>query len=264
MRVGINLGIYRGGRSKVWTPADLYGVNDRGNMITPWDLRTLWSNVSRTTNATIGGTVALADDKSGQNRNYTSGTAANRPTVTLIDGRTGLTFDTSDTLASAAFAWGSPSFTLCIALNRKVQVIGDTNGRNILSLGAPLNTSGFSAMAYGASTGVMYQLRAVKSGEALIQYGTNQNVFQVVTFRYDGAALRMNIRINGVQVSNTTAGVEVGNFPNNGLLLGASSSVSLGADMSVYGMMTINRAMSDADCLKAERYFGRKSLITVA
>lgn len=258
------MGIYRGGRSDPWTPAALYGPTDRGNMIAPWDLRTLWTNTGRTTQATIGSTVAFADDKSGQNRNYSSGTAANRPTLTRIDGRTGLTFDTSDTMTASAFAWNSPSFTLCMAINRKTQVIGDANGRNILSLGAPLNSSGFSAMAYGSSASVMYQLRAVKTGESVIQYGTNQNVFQVVTFRYDSAALRMNIRINGVQVSNTTSGVEAGNFPNNSLILGSSSSSSLSAEMSLYGMMAINRALSDADCLMAERYFGRKALITVA
>ena len=165
---------------ELWTPAEL------GDDLTLWldaaDNSTLWADTSATTAATNGSAVARWDDKSGNNRNATQNTPANRPIVQSaeLNSKSVLRFDGSNDTLSSTYSFAIHNISAFMVFRSRDSSLQyasaqrpTTNGRFYFTSGTAVKGAGI--LSFGESTnwqtmfiaGTTSQLIASRNGASL-------------------------------------------------------------------------------------------------
>lgn len=164
--------IAAGGSSSAWSPLSL------GSLL--WSL---WQPSDAATLTLVSGAASQLDDKSGNGRHVTQGTAGNRPTTTTINGLTALSFAPTQFLARTGVSIGSP-MTVGVIL----QLTGGAAARRAVG--------GSSSWAIGATAGNIWTAQGAPSSVTL------DNNVHVAVATHDGTTVRL--RLDGTEISTGT------------------------------------------------------------
>ncbi|MFN3945185.1 MAG: hypothetical protein ACK4K7_09670 [Allosphingosinicella sp.] len=228
--IGYGFGLSPRQRGGGFSPAALFAGGAQGAWYDPADAASMFQDSGGTVAAAVGSPVGMIRDKSGRGNHAVQATASARPILRQDGGgRLYLEFDGADDRLVAAFALPQP-FDRVSAVRQAAW----TSGRVLFGNN-------------GSDAGVLYQTSAAPrlylfSGAATpFSAGLPVDVNGVVTERFDGAASRIAVNKAAFAVGNSgSAGVA-------GVSLGGRSAGTSGAQMRLYGMLMIGRALSDAE-----------------
>lgn len=246
----------------------LWAAGEQGIVINPSAAGTLFQDAAGATPVTaVGQSVGLVLDRSGRANHATQATAAKRPTFqTDAAGRPYLQFDgVDDVIESAAFAWGSGDLTLIAAARRE----GGAGARQLLAFGDAYTPepNSFSFRTQSASAdpvGYSFVRRAASSGNTLSSAGTypqTETAVISVVSRFSVADYRM--RRNGVAETSVTLSTSASAFGTYPMTIGCRPGGTLFFAGRLYGLLAVNRALTDQELALAERWAARKCGVTI-
>jgi hypothetical protein len=205
--------------------------------------------------ATTGGSLVAAsggvgrwEDKSGNGRHITQGTANNRPSrsTASVSGRDALLFDGNDNLTSGSFSLSQPVTLLAIVRpgNIATRIIVD---------GAP--TGNRLQMAIRSSAGDMRMFAGTILDDLKTVFVTNTTVLASGIFNGASSQQRINAQVNATGnagTQNLTAGLRVG----------AAIDGSAGWDGRICEVLYYGGVLSATELNSVESYLMRKWGVT--
>lgn len=234
----IGLGLRLGASSSAWSPTALGS--------------SLWAWFRGDDVTTSGGVVSQWNDKSGNGRHVSQGTAANRPALSTIGGQQALDFDGSNDVLDSADLDASPlaqPFTIFIVAKDD---LGTAGARTMVDANAGLSSN--RATVYQPSNVVAFAGGALTSTDNM---GTTARVLECV---FNGASSKF--RMNG----GTERTGDVGANSWGQIHVGANNGNNVGSfwDGQIAEIIIASGALSDVTRAMARRYLGRRYGITVA
>ncbi|WP_323041159.1 hypothetical protein [Gemmobacter sp.] len=264
--LGLGLGIT--GVRGLWSPARLFSAGSQGLFLDPSILSSMSQDTAGATPVTgPGQPVGRAMDRSGRGNHATQATAAQRPTYQVDgSGRPYLYFDgVDDGMLTSSVAWGSGEVTVIAAMRKR----SDAALGFVLELTTSWSVSAGFAMTAPGNTGgqATYSFRANGSGvvgiaETPASYAAP--VTSIVTGQGRIATDTNRIRVNGGSWVTQAADQGTGNYATAPLYIGARNSDQLRASIDLYGLIAINRVLTDAELSRVERYFANRIGVTLA
>jgi hypothetical protein len=246
-------GVRRGG----FSPAVLFAASEPGVWYDPSDTSTLFSDTAGTTPATIGGTVALMLDKSGNDLHATQPTAASRPTLRQAGtGEYYLEFDGADD--------GMVTPTITPGVD-KVQVFAGARKLSDAAAGALMN---FATAVENGSLEILAPLSAGNyrfSSKGTIERtvsatGLAAPVTNVLTCLGDIGGDSVSIRVDGTQRAISTNDQGTGNYLAYPLFVGRRLGASIPFNGHIYSLITRFGPNLDADVIdQTEAYVAGKT-----
>lgn len=241
------------------TRVDSHGDNDLT------DNNTVTAAVGPNTHAaTDGAAISQWTDQSGQAKNATQTTAANRPVfkAAIVNSRPVTRLDGSDDFLAASLGFAPAPFTVILV----------TTQRTYTAFPAFVSEySGSSAgyLALGANTDATHQLAISRTGQATASSNLTQtqDVWDVVSYYsavgVSAGAVDVEIRQNGVAASAT---VSLTSLSTNATInIGASKNGTadwLNGDIAE--IIIYSRLLSAGERQRVERYLGRKYAVGVS
>lgn len=235
-------------------------INGLAAWYDPSDLSTLWQDEACTVPVTASGqTVALMLDKSGNDRHFLRATEAARPSYQASGGLHWLQCDgVDDGMATAAFGWGGDEVTAITGVRK-------------LSDAAPGVVFEFAEGGVGANGrfGLLAPSTTLTNRVAFISRGT-ASASAVATASAFAAPATLAIaclgkissdtsllRINGVQVAQSTGDQGAGTFGTYPLYLGSRGGNAFNGHF--YGMALYSRVLAPAELEQAEAWMTAKA-----
>lgn len=256
MRIGLGLGVpFSGG---VWSPIRLFNAASNGVLLDASRLDTLFQDAAGTTPVTTAGQpVGRVLDQSGGARHATQSTSAARPTYRLdIYGRAYLEFDgVDDWLTTASMALAAGGRTVIAALQKRSDASVGTvmeTGPDWSTTPGAINLTAPATVAtgdYGSRTRPAANPANLNSASSFAAPHMAVLSLRLAAGNY---ALRVNgVALNGAQpdsVSALTAPINIG---------GRSNGSRFGA-INLYGLVVIDRALTNAELARAEAWMAAK------
>lgn len=222
----IPLGVIMASRRRTgWTPAAL------GAALWGW-----WDASDAATLTLVSGAASQLDDKSGNGRHLTQGTAGNRPTTTTINGHTALSFDAaaSQRLARTGVSIGSP-MTVGVIL----QLSGGAAARRAVG--------GSSSWSMGITSGGIWTAQGIPSTVAI------DTAVHVGVITHDGTTARF--RLDGTEVSSGTP-----SWSSTEVVVGALTSAGASPwSGAIGGVVIASAALAGADLASLETYLKQRA-----
>lgn len=227
-------------------PATLFQAGQAGAWYDPSDLSTLWQDTAATVPVTAAGqSVARVDDKSGNGKHLTQGTAANCP-IFQVDGSAHpyLLFDGLAHFLSASLSLSFP-FDRISALRQ----VSWASGRHLFS---------------GGSAGVLYQsnaspkLRILDGATGPMNDKLPVGANGIVTERHVANAQQIAVN-NGAYVSG-----DAGSVAPLSMTVGAKPNLSLFANIRLYGFLARAGSLSPEEITDARAWLAAKCGVTLA
>lgn len=231
-------------RQFVWTPAQFFAASEAGVFYDLSDLSALWQDSNRTTPGVVDSPVGAVDDLSGNGNHALQATDAKRPILRTSGGIWYLEFDGSDDGLQALYTMAQPMDR--ISALRQIswasdQLFGGGNAnagvliQNVATPRFDLYSGSFAAGNNGAAIGVN----------------------AVVTERHDGASSRLAVNNNSYTTGNANTN------SSGGITLGASFGGAANSNIRLYGVVEIERALSDGEIAQARNYMATKAGVTI-
>lgn len=240
---GLGLALRQRGR---FSPRMLFAKGEAGAWYDPSDLASMFQDSAGNVAAALDVPVGRINDKSGRGNHAVQAVAAARPMLRADSaGRLYLEFDGVDDCLRKAFAIPQPWDRVSV-----IRQVSWTVNERIFS-GATAN-SGNLMQATGASPDLAILSAGIQIATASLPVGANG----VVTERHNGAASR-------ISVNNSTYAVgDAGTLAADGISIaeiGTSAGLVRAANMRLYGVCMIARALSDAETLRLRRFMAAKA-----
>jgi len=261
--IGLGLAMQRGGALS--GPATLFASGEEGTWYDPSDITTLFQDDAGLTPVTADGqTVGKMLDKSGNGNHATQANSAKRPTYKTSAGLSWLKFDGVDD----SMATGNIDFTA----GDKMSVFVGTAKDSDAASGNVMELSGTIGISNGA-----FRLTAPENN-GLPNYawrsrGTSIATLTVVTFTApitniitgvgDISGDSALLRIDGVQVGESTTNQGTGNYGTYPLYIGSRAGTSFFFNGKIYGLITRGTVSSADEISDTESYLAEKSGVTL-
>lgn len=206
-----------------------------GLLIDPDDMTTMWKNIAGTVPAVVGDLVRRINDKSGNANHLIAPSDASSPILRQVNGFRFLEFDGTGHQMPAAFAvaqsWDRISALRQISYVPNAYVYGDISGNAgvLYSTGASPNLALYDGGGLTANND-----------------GAVVGVDAVVTERH--ANTNSRLRIN----RNTYATGTTGSASPGGIAVGKGASGGGFANIRLFGLLMIEKVLSDAEILTVE------------
>jgi methionine-rich copper-binding protein CopC len=260
-------------RGAPWTPADL--PQPPALWLDASDATTLWADTNATVAATNNGAIARWNDKSGNGRNFTQGTAGNRPTfvASSINGLGAATFNGSAGFMSAGdtLDMRTNSLTVMSAVryatsNNSGAIIGKTR-----AAGGDGRWSLFRSLSGGAlgvgsqNNSVLFTGGSIGAFAQVADSSTSVKIDGFVADRSTSGSLK--IWSNGVSTATASFTGNSTDFNSTDQLLLGAYQNSSGTTPPTAGsylngviseVVVVQTAMSDTDRQKLEGYLAWK------
>ena len=176
----------------------------------------LWLDAADTsTVTTVSGAVSQWNDKSGNGRNATQGTAGSRPAYssTGFNSRPGVSFDGIDDFMSIGGATISGTgYHYAMAIKPEAAAITSVNGDSVFWLRNAYNTNGFLHILYRSNIPSKFRVFINSNGDAAdinIKYLTTDATTSEQILAYGGPST--NLRRNGTLQANGSDSTTVAN-----------------------------------------------------
>jgi hypothetical protein len=217
-----------------------------------------------------GATVSAWGDQSGNGRHFSQGTAASQPTfaATGLGGQPALTFDgTSDSLATAATVFSTPSSGMKVTLFVVASIVSLATGAVILELSTNTNAVNYGwLLSYGSGKVAFARLDTL--GWSNEEVATTAGTPHVLMATLDKTLSALEARI---WVDNSNAGTQTldtdGATPMTTaqpLFLGARGGTASFGALTVAEVIMVGDVLSTKDQNSVARYLGARYGITVA
>lgn len=220
----------------------LFANNEPGVWYDPSDMSTLFADTAGTTPATIGGTVALMLDKSGNDLHATQATAASRPTLRQAGtGEYYLEFDgVDDFMVTPTITPGTDkaqvfagvrklSDAVAILLETSVSISSNQGSLYVVAGADPSASNRYSSLARGSATPDTTFIATTNVG--------NAPDTAVITATHDIAGDLSTIRRNGVVGANGIADKGTGNFLAYPMYIGRRGGTTLPFNGHLYSLI---------------------------
>lgn len=215
---------------------------------------------------TVSGAVSSWASKVGSGT-ATQGSANNRPAYTTAgrNGRNVLTFDgTSDYLTTSTLSISQPLTIFWVGSNDNDSAVGVAPARGPYVCDGSTNTTRV-AMAWNPNANVANNGNFLMFAGTVLESGAGTtfayNKWSVISAVFNGSSSRF--RTDGVQRSAGNAGA------NNITALVLGETWAIGGALTAFkglfgGFLIYNRALSNAECLRVERYLAGLYAVTLA
>ena len=265
MKLGIGIGLTavrrRGGAQIIFDPATLFASGEQGAWYDPSDLSTMFTNTAGTTLAAVDDPVARINDKSGRGNHATQGTVAKRPILRqTAGGLYYLEFDgVDDEIQPPLDVQGAVDSdnTVCAA----IRPISGSNFPAFMSSTTGTTRFGIQITFAGTSETPIFNVRAIEG---------NVPVQAASSFTDSDLILSGNwVRSTGTTTAwfnRTDTGTDTATEPsdkNYGSLYRIGSSGSNFYAGRMYGLLMVDRVLSQSDREGLEDYFAAKSGVTL-
>jgi hypothetical protein len=249
-----------------WAPETLFRAGEAGTWFDPADLGSLFQDAAGTLPVTASGQpVGRMLDKSGNGNHASQPVSAARPTYQAGDGLHWLAFDGVDDffVTTAIDLTGTDKLNVFAAVRKPVQ---QANKDMLVELSPAIQsnfgtfniTAPYSSVAntYGfISSGTIYS--------TVLASSLAPPVTNVLTATGRISPPFANLRVNGAPGVVGTASQGTGNYGNYPLYIGARAGTSLRFTGNLFGLILRGAASSAAEIGHAERYFAKKSGVTL-
>ena len=227
----------------LFSPRQLFARGEAGAWYDPSDIRSIFQDSAGTVPAAVDGPVGRLADKSGRGNHAVQAVAAARPTLRSESGRLYLEFDGVDDCLRAAFAiaqpWDRISALRQISWTSNDRVFG---GSSVNS--GELRQAGSSPLLHLFS-GLGFEVPAPAVGANA-----------VIAERHAGANSRGAVNAGAYSIGNggTSAadGISIAE-------VGSSVGVVRAANIRLYGLCMVGRALSDGETLRLRRFMASKA-----
>ena len=180
-------------------------------------------------------------------------------------------FDGADnSLATAAFAWGSDKATIIAAVRKNVDspagIVAEYSANSASNAGTFYLSAGNDAGAIGTSVNGYSSLSrgsAAAFREQSGQVAVAAPDTAVISVTHDIAGDLSAMRRNGVNGTNGAADKGTGNFGSYPLYIGRRGGTTLPFNGLLYGLLIINRILSAEELALAERLMAAKCGVTL-
>lgn len=258
LRLGLGLGLPAGGS---FDPSILFANGEQGTWFDPSDLSTVFSDTAGTTPATVGGTVARINDKSGRGNHATQATAASRPILRQSGNLYYLEFDgTDDFLSTSAINFsGSDKVTLWAGVRN---LVGTSTGSfTELTADHGGNNGGFGLMVPSGNNNnrILFGARGTVWATAPSSPTFAAPFTAIATGQASIAEDSVILRTNGATISTSSDDLGTGNFANAALYMGRRGGASLPFNGYSYGLITRGGVTTPAIIAQIERYMANKT-----
>lgn len=232
------------------------------------DVSSIFQDAAGTTPVTAAGqSVGLVLDRSGRSYHASTIIASNRATYQVDgSGRPYLYHDgIDDRLSTAPIAWGSDALTVVAAIRRE----GGGGAKQVIGFGNTASDAGSWGLLSQPGTGdpVVYAARRRGTTGSLNHDGiglwpaTDLAVISVVA---ELSPALSRIRRNGLLDSEITTTGGSGSFGTWPIDLGARPNETAFFKGRLYGLMAINRVLSDSELTQAEAWMAAKAGVTIS
>lgn len=255
-----------------WTPGLLFSSGEQGVVFDPSNLPTLSQDDAGATPVTADDQlVGRIADLSGNGNHLTQSTSGSKPKYKTSGGKHWLLPDgLDDWLGSAAFAWGTDKATILTGFNA-------ANGsiHILMQFGNTATETASWDLAQGAvSNGGPRIFRRGTSTSGDRGDGTSQTFPRdvVATFQLDLSGsthatevpvVRVNGATPGTLASSGSADAGSGNFGTKSFQLFRRSSATLYSNKPFYGVVAINRLLTDPEIANAEAWLAARAGVTL-
>jgi len=272
MRLGLGLGITRGGGVAGFDPLSLFAGGEEGvlfDKLNPADGFLFQDSGLTTLCAAAGDPVGGMLDRSGNGNTALQSTNNDfRPTVEQDgSGNWYLDFDgVDDALFTSSIDFTSTDeMTIIVAVRKDSDVAvslfmelsvnaGASNGSFFVTAPGTVSPNGnYGLGVRGTSTPLELKTSTVFAAP----------VTSLVTLTADISTPSREIRVDGVSDATSALTMGTGNFGNHPLFLGARAGTSLHFDGRFYGSTVINRTLTAQELADNETYFGNLAGLSI-
>lgn len=250
-----------------FNPLALFAASEPGAWYDPSDIATLFQDAAGTTPVTAAGQpVGLVLDKSGRGNHASQPTAAARPTYQSSGGLSWLAFDgVDDFLVTGTITPGVDKAQVFAGVRKlatgPAAVIAELSTNINAQLGA------FVAYIEGTSAANGYGMQSRGAGSlsvAAVNSGFAQPITNVFTGLGDISGDLATLRVNSVQVAQSTADQGTGNYLAYPLYIGRRGGASLPFNGNLYSLIVRFGANLDAARIEqVERYVAARTGVTL-
>jgi len=219
------------------------------------DASTLWDSTTGGALVAADGSVARWEDKSGNGRHATQGTAVSRPQrkAAIQNGRDVVRFDGSNDYLALSSSYDLPTFSIFAVSKR----INNASTNAIYTSGTSDGTNKRDAMLFYA--GGSNQLLAQRSDNAsypTASIGNTFNSFEICESNFNGSTL--TVSVNGVDSSPVSTSIS--GSSTDSIWIGAANQTVPGFWMQgdIAEILVFPTALSDTDRGRVEAYLNLK------
>ncbi|CAB4125005.1 hypothetical protein UFOVP59_66 [uncultured Caudovirales phage] len=255
MNLGIGLGV--NSSQTRFDPTSLFSGGLKGFISDPTRLSSLFQdNAGTTPVTTVGQTIGLRKDISGNAWDVLQATAGNRPTYQVDgNGRPYISYTSTKSLASAAFDLSAKgSFTLVMGLYKNA----DTFIGWPLEFGTDVSTTpGFAVRVPWTTAittvGAQYRGATATVSSTQVDVGAAPKSV-VIALTFNLTASQINIWVNGVQAAQVATATGGGTFGSGVLTIGTRTAGTQGFNGREYRSLGIEGVLSAADIARVTEW----------
>ena len=250
-----------GQRRRTFSPAALFAASEPGVWLDPSDPATLFTDTAGTTQAGIGDPVALVLDKSGNGNHATQPTLASRPILREANGLRYLEFDgVDDYLQTPSITPGTDK----VQVFAGVRKLSDAATGVLLEYSPTVDASNGSliiaAPGFGGSQRYNFRSRGTSVANANVTTGFAAPTSNGLTGLGHISGNLATLRIDGVQVAQSTDNQGTGNYLAYPVFIGSRAGSTLFFNGHIYSLIVRFGPNLDTPTIeRTERYVAKRT-----